>query len=419
MRRLSATSVYYGLELLLSMPTWVVVAVYLVLELHLSPLQLVLVGTAMEAAAFLFEIPTGVVADTYGRRLSLVIGYLGTGTAWLLVGVVSTPWAIIVLWAFWGLSYTFTSGAYEAWITEEVGAEKVGRVFMRGTRFGYIGSFLGLVSLVTLGTVSLRAAVIAGGAISIACGLICIFVMPETGFTPRPRADRASPLAELRATAAGGARFAWAQPVILLLTGVELFDGMSSEAFDRLREAHILRDVGLPTIAQLDPVVWFGIFSLLAMPFGFFAAGRLVRCFERSGTEGAARSLFGLTLVLLASYLVFALAGSIWPVVAALLAISLARRLASPLYMTWLNEQITDSSVRATVISLTGQSNAVGQAAGGPVLGVVANVWGIGVALTAGAASLAPALGLYTRALAHRGREPELEELPSAEVVIS
>ena len=126
-----------------------------------------------------------------------------------------------------------------------------------------------------------------------------------------------------------------------------------------------------------------------------------------------------MTLVLLASSLVFALAGSIWPVMAALLAISLARRLASPLYMTWLNEQITDSSVRATVISLTGQSNAVGQAAGGPVLGVVANVWGIGVALTAGAASLAPALGLYTRALAHRGREPELEEIQPAEVVIS
>ena len=59
MRRLPATTVYYGLELLLSMPTWVVMSVYLVSELDLSPLQLVLMGTAMEAAVFLFEIPTG------------------------------------------------------------------------------------------------------------------------------------------------------------------------------------------------------------------------------------------------------------------------------------------------------------------------------------------------------------------------
>ena len=97
--RLRATSVYYGLEFFLRWPTWVVMAVYLVRELHLSPLQLVLMGTAMEAAVFLGEIPTGVVADTYSRRLSLIIGYLGMGAAWMLVAAVSAPWAIILLWA--------------------------------------------------------------------------------------------------------------------------------------------------------------------------------------------------------------------------------------------------------------------------------------------------------------------------------
>ena len=116
------------------MPTWVVMSVYLVQELDLSPLQLVLMGTAMEAAVFIFEIPTGVVADTYSRRLSLIIGYLGMGTAWMLVGLVSAPWLIIALWGVWGLSYTFTSGAEEAWIADEVGADKVGRVFLRGAR---------------------------------------------------------------------------------------------------------------------------------------------------------------------------------------------------------------------------------------------------------------------------------------------
>src|SRR5947207_14708117 len=92
MRRLPARPVYYGLNFVLRMPTWVVMAVYLVRELHFSPLQLVLMGTAMEAAVFLFEVPTGVVADTYSRRLSLVIGYLGTGAAWVAVGLVSAPW---------------------------------------------------------------------------------------------------------------------------------------------------------------------------------------------------------------------------------------------------------------------------------------------------------------------------------------
>ena len=166
MRRVGAERLYYALELLLSMPTWVVVSVYLVNDLHLTPLQLVLMGTAMEATVFLCEIPTGVVADTYSRRLSLIIGYLGMGAAWMLVGVFSAPWAIIALWAFWGLAYTFTSGADRAWIADEVGPENVGRIFLKGARIGYVGSVAGLLGLVALGTVSLRASVIAGGAIT-------------------------------------------------------------------------------------------------------------------------------------------------------------------------------------------------------------------------------------------------------------
>jgi MFS transporter, DHA3 family, tetracycline resistance protein len=77
------------------------------------------------------------------------------------------------------------------------------------------------------------------------------------------------------------------------------------------------------------------------------------------------------------------------------------------------NQQITDSSVRATVNSITGQADAVGQAAGGPVLGVVGNAFGTGAALAGGALLLTPALALYTRALRHGGREPELEDLPA------
>ncbi|MDX6518648.1 MAG: hypothetical protein QOF50_1494, partial [Gaiellaceae bacterium] len=150
MRRLSATRVFYALELLVRLPTWVAVAVYLVRELHYSPLQLVLMGTAMEAAVFLCEIPTGLVADTYSRRLSLIVGYLGMGVAWMLLGVFSAAWAIIAVWAFWGFSYTFTSGAYQAWITDEVGVESVGPVVLRGARIGYAGAVVGLVGQVAL-----------------------------------------------------------------------------------------------------------------------------------------------------------------------------------------------------------------------------------------------------------------------------
>ncbi len=408
--RLRATGVYYGLEFFLRWPTWVVMAVYLVRELHLSPLQLVLMGTAMEAAVFLCEIPTGVVADTYSRRLSLIIGYLGMGAAWMLVAAVSAAWAIVLLWALWGLSYTFTSGAYEAWIADEVGPGNLGSLFLRGRRFGYVGAVVGLALQVGVGVLSLRAGVVVGGSVTFACGLACILVMPETGFRRRPRADRSSALVELRTTALAGARFAWVRPVVLMLVAVELFLGMSSEAFDRLKEAHFLRDVGLPAVGHLDPVVWFGIFWLVGMVFGFAALGPIIRRVERGGRKAVTDLLFAFTLVAMAAMLVFALTGSTWLAIAALLGVFFARDLTDPLYMTWLNEQITDSSVRATVFSLSGQANAIGQAAAGPFLGGIGNVWGIRAALAVGGALIAPALALYARAIAHQGRVPELRQ---------
>jgi DHA3 family tetracycline resistance protein-like MFS transporter len=417
MRRLRATTVYYGLSFGGYMATWVVMAVYLVNELHLSPLQLVLMGTAMEAAVFLFEVPTGVVADTYSRRLSLVIGYLGMGLAWLAVGLVTAPWLIIALWALWGLAYTFTSGAEEAWIADEAGADKVGPIFLRAARWGQAGAVVGLVIQVAVGTQSLRAGVILGGVFTILCGLGCILFMPETGFRRRPREERSSALVELRTTATAGARFAWAAPVIVLLAGVEVFMGASSEAFDRLKEAHFLRDVGLPAVGELDPVIWFGIFWLVGMLLNIAAIGSLIKSVERGSRQTVAYFLFGFTAIELVAMLFFALTGSTWLAIAALLGVFFCRNMQGPLYNTWLNEQITDSSVRATVISLTGQANAIGQAGGGPALGAIGNVWGIRAALAVGAAAIAPALGLYARAIAHHGREPELEELPATAAV--
>ena len=191
---------------------------------------------------------------------------------------------------------------------------------------------------------------------------------------------------------------------------------MGAEAFDRLKEAHFIRDVGLPTIGGFEPVVWFGALSAVAMLFAFFVVGALKKRFERTGTAKIAELLFALTALVILAQLAFALTRSAAVAIFALLALYLIRLVVGPLWSIWLNQQITDSSVRATVLSITGQADAVGQAAGGPVLGVIGNVWGIRAALATGALVLTPALGLYARAIRHGGTEPELEALPQAQL---
>jgi DHA3 family tetracycline resistance protein-like MFS transporter len=411
-RRPSAEHLYYALNFVLGMPTWVVMAVYLVQDLHLTPLQLVLMGTAMEGAVFLFEVPTGVIADTYSRRLSLIIGYLGMGTAWLTVAFVSTPWIVIALWAVWGVSYTFTSGAEEAWVADEIGADRTTHVFFRAARFAQVGAVVGLILQVAVGTISLRAGIALGGATTIVCGPTCILLMEEHGFKPRERDESRSPLHAMRATAMEGARYARAAPVILLLIAATVCMGASAEGFDRLKEAHFLRDIGLPWAGHVSPVVLFGALWLIGMVNGFIGTTLLIRRVERRGRAAVSTSLVACVAFELVAMLVFAFAWSPWIGIVGILGVFLGRNLASPLYTIWLNEQITDSSVRATIFSIGGQGDAIGQAAGGPVLGLIGNVWGLRAALAAGAAAIVPALGLYGRASAHHGAEPELEELP-------
>ena len=417
MTRLRAPTVYYGLELALSAPSYVFTAVFLVRVLHMSPLQLILMGTVMEAAVFAGEVPTSVVADTYSRRASIIVSLFIQGAAIVLVGLAPSPAVAIVAWGTWGFGWTFMSGAWEAWITDEVGAENVGPVFLRGTRVSFVGAFLGLGLQGAVALYSLRAAVVSGGALTIACGVAAILVMPETGFRRRPRAERASALRELRSTAVTGARFVRAQPLLLLMIAITFFQGMSTETVDRLWEAHFIRDIGLPSLWSLDPVVWFALFAIPALPIGYFAAGRLAKRFEQADLGRLARTLMLLTAVMMAAQLAFGVATAIAFAYVSLLVYRVARSMLYPVYMTWLNQQIIESSVRATVISITNQSDAVGQALGGPGLGVIGNVWGIRAALCAGAAAIAPALGLYGRALRHGGQEPELGELPRASPV--
>jgi hypothetical protein len=76
---------------------------------------------------------------------------------------------------------------------------------------------------------------------------------------------------------------------------------------------------------------------------------------------------------------------------------TLVRSVSEPVYLTWINEGL-DPSVRATVISMSSQSGALGEASAGPVIGATGNIFGVRPALTVAALILSPTLLLYVRA---------------------
>jgi len=101
-----------------------IIAVYYVQVVGLGPLQLVLLGTVVEVSQLLFEVPTGVVADLYSRRLSVIIGVLLVGACFVVQGLVPVVAAIALAEVLRGIGATFNSGALEAWIADEIGEDR-------------------------------------------------------------------------------------------------------------------------------------------------------------------------------------------------------------------------------------------------------------------------------------------------------
>jgi MFS transporter, DHA3 family, tetracycline resistance protein len=416
-RRLGATTVSYGIEFFADIgfhASTTVMAVYFVQEVGLNPLELVLLGTVFEATIFLFEIPTGVIADTYSRRASVILGLALEGVAAIATGLTESYPLLLAAAMLWGVAATCMSGAYEAWITDEVGVERVGRVFLRNAQFAYAGAIIGALLGVGVALWDLGAALIVGGAIVLATALACALVMPERGFVRKPASERLGAWRDVKTTAVAGGRLIRAERLLLVIMAITFFIGAASEGMDRLWEAHLIRDVGLPGLGGLDPVVWFGLINAAGLVAGIVITSFLIPRFEHADNRALARALMLLTAVVSVSVVVFGLATGFAVALAAYMVARLARRITDPLYLTWLNRNIEDSSVRATVTSMVNQTGAVGEIAGGPGVGVVGTVVSLRAALVLAGFLLAPAVALYARALRHGGKEPELEELAEA-----
>lgn len=99
----------------------------------------------MELAILCFEIPTGLVADFFGRKKSLVIGTFIIGVAHLLEGSFPTFSVIAVGAALWGIGWTFISDAETAWIADELENKGLDEVFLKGARYSSLAVSLALL----------------------------------------------------------------------------------------------------------------------------------------------------------------------------------------------------------------------------------------------------------------------------------
>lgn len=377
---------------LASTTAFATVTLYRFLEAGLSPLQLVLVGTAMEAAVFVAEIPTGVVADVVSRRTSIVVGHLGIGIGLLLEGAFPSFVPILLAQVFWGVSYTFTSGATEAWLAGEVGEDDFGDVLLAGSQVAYPAALVGLVASYGLGLVDLRAPLLVAGVVSLALGLYLAARMPETGFRAVPRGDRQRWTGMVRTTRAGTRAITRRRPLLMLAVAIVVW-GAASEAFDRLGQPLLIDDIGLPQPGRSAQLLWLGGLSLVSLVLGFLATSWIRRARRGFDRRQTLRWVLALSVGEVVAMAALGLAGSFAFGAIAFLAVSRTQGLRAKLLTAWI-VPLTDRDTRATSLSVLGQANAAGQSLLGPGFGWVGSTVSLPAAMLSAGALLAvtPAL---------------------------
>jgi len=397
-RKLDAYKLFIGLQFFTSLffsMIFVVTSLYEATVAGLSGLQLVLVGTTVEVTILLFEVPTGIVADAYSRRLSIIIGYFIMGLAFIVEG--SFPFFVPILLAqvLWGIGYTFTSGATQAWLSDEVGEENANRTLLRANKFDLAGALAGTLIAIPLGSIAVKVPILIGGMLIGLIAVALILFMSENGFKPT-RPENRNTWQHMGDIFKKGLNAVQARPTLLAILGVGLVYGLYSEGWDRLWVKYLVDHFTLPRIFGMNEVAFLGLLRAGGMLLSILATRFMEKRLDVNHAPAVGRYMLGITVLLSAAIFAFAFSRALAVNILAVWLVSITRNAMEPLYNAWVNHRL-DSDTRATVISMSGQVDAIGQIASGPIAGVI-SLWSIRAAITGASLLLIPALPLIARA---------------------
>lgn len=378
-RRVQGT--YYTLMLgntLAASFIWGVNTLFL-LDAGLSNLEAFAANAFFTAGMLIFEIPTGVVADTLGRRVSYLLGTLTlaitTALYWYLWLTEAPFWAWAIVSVLLGLGFTFFSGAVDAWLVDALRATgyegSLEAVFGRAQIVGGIamlsGSVLGgvIAQLTNLGVPFL----IRGGILLVMLAVAAL-LMRDLGFTP----DRSEgPLRATRTVFRASVKYGLGNPPVRWLM------------------------LASPFVAGVGVYVFYALQPYLLELFGdeeaYSVAGLAAALFAGASIVGGAlapwvRKLFHkrTTVILIATagsvvvLLCLGLVQNFWVAVVLVAVWGIVAAIDDPVHRAYLNDMIP-SKQRATVLSFDSLLGSAGGVVWQPVLGRTADIGGYGLSL--------------------------------------
>jgi MFS family permease len=368
---------------------WGINTIFL-LDAGLSNLEAFSANAFFTAGMVLFEVPTGIVADTVGRRYSYLLGTVTLSAStllYVLLWQIEAPfWQWAVVSVLIGLGFTFFSGAVEAWLVDALTATgftgEMESVFGRGQVVTGVAMLTGSVGggFIAQQT-SLGVPFVLRGLILVVMFVVASRLMHDIGFNPE---KGGRPLAEMRKIASATIEYGWRVPAVKWLMVESLFTGgVGIYGFYAL-QPYLLELYGDPQaylIAGLVAAIVAG-----AQILGGVAAPRIRRLFHRRTSALIATAALGvITLALIGIF------ESFWTVIGLIVVWSLLFAASMPIRQTYLNGLIP-SQQRASILSFDSLMDSSGGVVVQPVLGRAADVWGYAPSYVMGAGIAALAL---------------------------
>jgi MFS family permease len=353
------------------------------LDAGLSNLEAFAANAFFTAGMVAIEVPTGVVADTWGRRVSYLLGTVtlagSTFLYWLLWETKAPfwPWAIVSM--LLGLGFTFFSGAVEAWLVDalrfaeyEGSLESVlGRGQMVGGAAMLGGSVLGgvIAQATSLGVPFLMRV-----GVLVAMFFVAARMMEDLGFTPEPSHK---PLQDMKNLLDASLEYGLKNPPVRwVMLAAPFASGVGIYTFYAL-QPYLLELWGNPkaySVAGLAAAIIAG-----AQIAGGYLAPWFRLLFRKRTT---ALILGGLgTVAILAA---LGLTNSFWVALVLLTAWAMVFAAEMPIRQAYLNDMIP-SRQRATVLSFDSLMGSSGGVVIQPVLGKAADVYSYSTSLVVGA----------------------------------
>ena len=376
---------------------WGINTIFL-LDAGLSNLEAFAANAFFTLGMVLFEVPTGIVADTVGRRASYLLGTVTLSASTLLYVLLwrlKTPfwqWAVVSILI--GLGFTFFSGAVEAWLVDALTATgftgELESVFARGQIVGGAAMLSGSVAggFIAQQT-SLGVPFVLRGVVLVVMFVLAFRLMHDVGFSP---VKGGRPVVEIRKVASASIEYGWRVPAVKWLMVESLVTGgVGIYAFYAL-QPYLLKLYGDPHAYQIAGLVAAIVAG--AQILGGVAAPRIRRLFRRRTSALIATA--GLSVIALG---LIGIVESFWAVIGLIAVWGLLFAASGPIRQTYMNAMIP-SQQRATILSFDSLMSSAGGVWAQPVLGRAADVWGYAPSylLGAGISALAvPFLALSRR----------------------